>query len=43
MVYISVAVGCKTAYALRSSRGGQRRETVGIWRDDFPTVRMYVG
>jgi hypothetical protein len=36
LVYIIIAVVCKTVGALRSSRGGRRRGAVGIRRDDFP-------
>ena len=42
-MYVIFAVVCKTVGALRSSRGGRRREAVGIRRDDFPAVRMGVG
>ena len=43
LVYIIVAVVCKIVDALRSSRGGRWHETVGIRRDDFSTVSVYVG
>ncbi len=41
-VYIISAVVYKVVGALRSSRGGRRREAVGIRRGGFPTVRLYV-
>ena len=43
LVYIIVAVVCRAVGALRPSRGGRRREAVGIRREGFKTIRMYVG
>jgi hypothetical protein len=43
LVCIFFAIMCKTVGALRSSRGGRRREDVGIRRGDFTEVRMCVG
>jgi len=43
LVYIIVAVLCKTVGALRPSRGGRRRGVVGIRNGDFPAVRMCLG
>ena len=43
LVYVIVAVVCKTVGTMRPSRGGRRRGAVGIGRDDFPAVRMCVG
>ncbi len=43
LVYIIIAVVCGVVGALRSSRGGRRREAVGVRRGGFPTARLYVG
>jgi hypothetical protein len=42
-VYIIISVVYMVVGALRSSRGGRRREAVGVRRGGFPTICLYVG
>jgi len=43
LVYIIVAIVCKTVDVLHSSRGGRRGGAVGVRRVDSTAVRMCIG